>query len=217
MIIINTALSDLKRKVHQGSGDEWVVLGLAASAFLSIYVTAAAMLFAVIYLIKEKRLKDVMFTLPGIKYLWALCTLGVIVALAYGNDVGALVALLLGVIFLIGAFARSVMTRILFDRIVRASCAASLVSFAVAFMQYMTFESDQSRIYSVFFNANYYATVIEIIVLFAVYQLFRAVNWKQRGFYAVVIALNATGLYFSGCRTAMLAICAAVSLMLLPL
>ncbi|MDD5017362.1 MAG: O-antigen ligase family protein [Eubacteriales bacterium] len=213
--IIRTVFSSLKRKAYQYSVDEWVVLGLAVSAFLSIYVAAAAMLFVVIYLIKEKRLKGVAFTAPGIKYLWALCTLGVIVALANGNKAGALVALLLAIIFLIGAFARSVMTRALFDKVVDASCAASIISFAVALIQYVIFGGDMNRVCSVFINPNYYAAVIEIVVLFAVYKLVRTGNWKLRGFYTVTIALNIVGLYFSGCRTAVVALCAAVSLMLI--
>jgi O-antigen ligase len=172
------------------------------------------MLFVVAYLIKEKRLKSVASTTPGIQYLWALCTLGVVAALVNDNEVGMLIAMLLAVFFLIGAFARSIMTRMLFDKVILVSCAASLFSFAVAFIQYVTYKGDLNRVCSVFINANYYAAVIEIVVLFALYKLCRAENREQRGFYAIVIALNAVGLFFSGCRTAVFALCAAVSLML---
>jgi|AGTN01.2.fsa_nt_gi Lipid A core - O-antigen ligase and related enzymes len=213
--IISVATRDLKRKINQYSVDERVILVLAVSVFISIYVTAAAMLFVFVYLIKEKRLKSVASATPGIKYLWALCTLGAAAALANDNEAGMLIAVLLAVIFFVGAFARSVMTRMLFDKIIEVSCAASIFSFAVAFIQHVTYEGDINRACAAFMNANYYAAVIEIVVLFAVYKLCRAGDRKQRGFYAMVIALNAVGLYFTGCRTAVFALCAAVLLMLL--
>jgi O-antigen ligase len=98
---------------------------------------------------------------------------------------------------------------------IEVSCAASIFSFAVAFIQYLAYEGDIDRACSVFINANYYAAVIEIVVLFAAYQLFKPGNRKQKSFYAFVIALNSIGLYFSGCRTAVFALGAALALMFL--
>ena len=173
------------------------------------------MLLVFVYLVKGKRLKSVAVTTPGIKCLWALCTLGVVAAIANGNGVGAAIAVLLAVYFFTGAFARSVMTRMLFDKIIEVSCAASIFSFIIALIQYVTYQGDLDRASSVFINANYYAAVIEIVVLFAVYKLFRPGNRKQRAFYAAVIAINAGGLYFTGCRTAVFVLFAAVSLIIL--
>lgn len=172
-------------------------------------------MFAVIYLIKEKRLESVALNTPGIKYLWVLCALGFVSAVVNNNDAGTIVAILLAAFFLVGAFARSVMTRRLFDSIVKVSCAASLFTFAVALIQYVTNNGDVDRACSVFINANYYAAVTEIIVLFAAYRLFSAESVKQKGFYALVIALNSIGLYLTGCRAGLFALCAAVLLMLL--
>ena len=212
---IRTVFRSLKERINWYSVDERVVLVLAISAFITIYAAAAAMLLVVVYMVKGKRLKSVVSKTPGIKYLWALCAIGVIAALINDNVVGALVAVLLAVFFLIGAFARSVMTRRLFDKVVEVSCAASLFSFAVALIQYVTYQGNMDRACSVFINANYYAAVIEIVILFAIYKLFRPGNRRQRAFYAAVIAANAAGLYFTGCRTAVFVLFAAVSLMLL--
>ena len=43
-------------------------------------------------------------------------------------------------------------------------------------------------------------------------QLLNAQNRKQSGFYAAVVVFNAFGLYFSGCRTAVFAVVAALSI-----
>ncbi len=173
------------------------------------------MLFTISYLTIKKRLKNVVSSIPGINYLWALCVLGIVAALKNGNDIGAMFAVFLAAFFLIGAFVRSVMTRRLFDKIIETSCAASIFAFAVALVQFVAFEGFNDRTCSVFINANYYAAVIEIVVVFAVYKLIRAESRTQKNFYSFVIALNAVGLYFSGCRTAVFALFASISLMLL--
>ena len=213
--IIRTIRTTLKENIKRYSVDEQVVLGLTISVFISIYVTVAAMIFVVLYLIKRKRLKSVSFATAGTKYIWMLCILGVVAAFINDNGIGILFTMLLAVYILIGAFARSVMNRRLFDSIIKTSCVVSLLSFAIALIQYATFGGYADRVCSVFVNANYYAAVIEIVVLFAVYKLCRAKDPKQRGFYAVVVAMNAVGLYFTGCRAAIFVLFATISLMLL--
>ena len=208
-------MSSFRERINSYSVDEKVVLGLVISVFISIYATAAMILFSAIYLIMSQRLKNIVLTTPGIKYIWVLCILGVVAALANNNGVGMLLGMLLALFFLMGAFARSVMTSRFFDKIIFASCAASIFSFAVALIQYVTFNGHPYRVCSVFVNANYYAAVIEMVVLFAVYKLCRVENRKQRGFYTIVIAMNVVGLSFSGCRTAVFVLIVSVSLMLL--
>lgn len=181
----------------------------------------AAMLFIVIYVIKEKRLKSVLSGTPAIKYLGVLCVLAFITSFVNNNEAGTLAAMILSVFFLVAAFARSVMTRNLFDKIVEVSCILSLFSFIVTLVQYVIDYSNlinygiPFRVCSVFLNANYYAAVIETLVLFAIYQLGRVKTTKQKGLYAAVIILNSLGLYLTGCRTAVFALCAAALLMLL--
>lgn len=210
--IFSAVFCKLNGNACEYSADERVILGLAMSVFISIYVTVAAMLFVVVYLIKRKRLKSVIFNSPGIKYLWALCALGIAAAVANKNEAGILIALLMAVFFIVGAYARSVMTRALFDDMIEVSCAASIFSFAVAFIQV---SADPGRGCSVFINANYYAAVIEIVVLFAVYQLCRVKDRAQRSLYIIVVTVNLAGLYITGCRTAVFALFAAVAVMLL--
>lgn len=187
-------------------------MGLGISVFLSIYITVAAMVLIIIYLIWVQKLKDVALYTPGIQYLWALCALGIVAAYENNNTVGVLIALALVGCFIVGAFARSVMTRTLFDKFAAVSCGASVFSFAVALIQYLIYSE---RISSVFINANYYAAITEIVVLLAVYKLFNAQGFWKKGFYTAVILLNIAGLYLSGCRTAVFALFAAVSLMLM--
>ena len=187
---------------------------MGISVFLSIYATIAAMVLTVVYLFWGQRLKGVALYTPGIQYLWVLCALGMVAAYENNNVIGALIAVALAGGFLIGAFARSVMTRALFEKLAAVICGASLLAFAVALAQYLVSDDELTRISSVFINANYYATVIEIVVLLAVFKLFGAGNIRKKVFYAVVIVMNSAGLYLSGCRTAVFALFTAISLML---
>jgi len=172
------------------------------------------MVLTVVYLIWTRRLKSAALYTPGIQYLWALCALALIAAIENNNTIGAWIAAALAGAFLIGAFIRSVMTRALFEKLTAALCVASMIAFAAALIQYLTYDATQ-RISSVFTNANYFAAVSEMIVLLGIYKYFRAESAKQKGFYAAVIVMNTASLYLSGCRTAIFVLLAAVSLMLL--
>jgi O-antigen ligase len=211
--IIRKAFKNAKTKILSYTAAR-VTLILAISCFISVYAAAAAILLVVIRLIQTRRLIWVASMTPGIDCLWALCALGAVSALVNDNPTGIWVAALMAVFFLAGAYLRSVMTRALFDRVVKACCAASLISAAAAFVQYAIHHSATDRATSVFLNANYYAAAIEMAVLFAVYQLCKPQSRGGKAFYAVVIVLNALALHFSGCRTAVFALCAAVALTL---
>ncbi len=189
-------------------------MGLGLSVFLSIYVTIAAMVLTIVYMIWAQRFKGVALYTPGIQYLWALCALGIVAAYDNNNTVGTLITVALAGSFLVGGFARSVMTRTLFDKLAAVICGASLLAFVVALAQYLIGADPIKRISSVFINANYYAAVTEMIVLLAIYKIYRAEGFRKKVFYAAVIMINSVGLCLSGCRTGMFALFAAASLML---
>ena len=71
------------------------------------------------------------------------------------------------------------------------------------------------RASSTFLNANYYATIIEFIVIAAVYKLINQTTAKQRLFYALTIVVNIFGLYLCDCRTAFIVIACSTAILLL--
>lgn len=197
------------------STDEIAVLGLMLSIFISLYATAVAMLLVLVYLKRQSRLRGVFGSVSGANYVWALCALGFFIAYIYQNMSGMLIALGMGLIFYMAVYVRSVMTRSLFEKMLNLGCFASIFAFIVALVQCLVSGGVQFRPASVFENANYYATVVEFVVLFCVYKLCAGQDRKHKVYYGLVIAVNLTGLYLSNCRTAIFVLAVAVPLMLL--
>lgn len=110
----------------------------------------------------------------------------------------------------------------------------SLVAALVAIIQYfiilhrfnidgfelIIFNTPKNRVDSFYFNANYYAMMIEFWVGIAFYKILRLtqeehVNFKKIGGYCIIILINLFTLVLSGCRTAWPAMLAGLAIMLL--
>ena len=74
----------------------------------------------------------------------------------------------------------------------------------------------ENRLNSVFYNANYYAMMIEFIAVCTVYKFFTVKNDLKRSiFYVIVGFLNLFMLYMTGCRAGYVAIAGAICLFLI--
>ena len=70
------------------------------------------------------------------------------------------------------------------------------------FMMLVIEDSPKNRVNSTFFNANYYAMMIEFLVLICVYKMMQVKTKRRIIFYIVTILANLFALYLTGCRTA---------------
>jgi hypothetical protein len=122
------------------------------------------------------------------------------VPLFYKNYYGLLVGLLLDFYFIIALYARSFMTTKLFMRIGDICCSMSIFCAIVGITQRLT--GAYARVPSVFFNANFYAYIIELVIIVAVYRLLTNKNYKL--FYLFTIAVNITMIFLTDCRSAWL-------------
>ncbi len=205
-------LSDIKQKY---SVEEWVVIGVVLSIFVSLYITCAAVVGAFIYLTKTGRLKDAIVKVSGSLYLIAFCGLSILVSAYYLNWHGILIGLGMSMIFGFAMFVRTVMTKSLLESILKMCCIASIFSCGVAVIQQLAMAGDSSyRASSTFYNANYYATIIEFVVIFCSYKLMQENTRKQKLLYIVTIFVNVIGLYLCDCRTVWVALIAGVIIML---
>ncbi len=126
-----------------------------------------------------------------------------------------LIAVAMAVIFLIAMYVRSVMTRALFEKIIDVSIMASIYCFGVAIFQQLIHWGDNYRADSTFFNANYYATIIEFVILFCVYRLFSDSPMKRKVYHSAIILINIFGLYLCDCRTAFIVLAFSVMVMMI--
>lgn len=217
MFIIAYIMKRYKKMINCYSRDELMVFAIVFSAFLSVYAVMACALFVFLHLVYQKRLSLLLRQYSCSKYLLAFCALSFLVSLVYGNLQGTLIALGMCLIFIISLFMRRVMTKWLFEKSIDLACFASLICFAIALSQHFLMASDpEYRATSTMMNANYYAAVIEIIILMCVYRLLgKRLDKTRRWFYCLVIAANAGGLLLCGCRTTMITVLAVVPVFML--
>ncbi|MEG0315163.1 MAG: O-antigen ligase family protein [Erysipelotrichaceae bacterium] len=202
---------------------------VTASIFLPFYLTCTALLATVIYLIATKKIIGVINDIPRSRWLLGFCVFGGIVSLVMGNYLGALcsVGILLICIFVL--YYRTIIDKRLFRVLIHIICLCSMFNFAFAVLEYYSIvhslgyrflslniaDDPAFRVNASFFNANYYAMIIEFVVICCAYKLLEFRSWQRHFYYLLIIACNLFALYLCGCRTAWPAIIVALPIMLL--
>lgn len=205
---------------NQFSKEERLLIYCVISLFLPCYICVMFMAFIVFYLLYTHRLQPCFKNIKSGKYLMLFCILSEITSLIHQNWLGALLTLAIPVIFCIIIFYMNHSSKHFFEVLLDILIFMSILAAIYGLMEYImilnrmnvdTFEiiifnKPHDRINSVFFNANYYAMMIEFFVLMCFYKAFNLSlslkNLKSIFYYTVVIALNLFMLYLTGCRSA---------------
>lgn len=190
--------------------DEKAVLLLVASAFISVYAigVCASVLFA--RLLINGGIGRMFRSVKG-SGLLLLFGIGAIAAsAAHGGWFEIAVALGIFIALIVLVFIRRVMTPRLMDGVIDLCCFLSIISFLVGLAQLLFIVKGEfgHRFESVFYNPNFYATIIEAVTLMALYRLIRpgGQSRRKRGYYAMVMAVNLMGLGICQSRTAFVVI-----------
>lgn len=219
----------LHRKLDGYSTEEYMIMLVVSCIYLPFYCSLIAVVLVLLYLLIKGRIKEILRQFPTAKYALFFSCLTGIVSVFHENYLGALCSLGLFVVFLFVFFFRSIISKRLFELIVDASCIVSLFCFGWALLEYysiiqsldyeffdLTIADDPFyRVNSTFFNANYYAMMVEFLILMCVYKMMEAKSLHRIVFYIVTICCNLLGLYLSGCRTAWVPFVVTVPLMFL--
>lgn len=202
--------------------------------FLPFYITLIIHAIELIILLKRGELVEAYKKTSASYFILFFCALLAIVSLFYQNYLGILVTV--GILML-GSFAvyyRQHISAESFEFFMDTTLILSLVAALVAIIQYfiilhrfnidgfelIIFNTPKNRVDSFYFNANYYAMMIEFWVGIAFYKILRLtqeehVNFKKIGGYCIIILINLFTLVLSGCRTAWPAMLAGLAIMLL--
>ncbi len=204
------------RFLGNSTRDERMILLIVISIFMPVYVTMASIIYVIVDLAVHHRLKTVVTETAGLFYLIAFSVVSFFISALYSNWQGILIAAGMCAIFIIAAYMRMIMTRSFFEKLIDLCCDMSLFAFLIALVQTYIYGASVSdyRAASTFINPNYYATMIEIVVLFCSYKLLRGKHSRSRNYYLFVIAVNLAGLSISDCRTALLVLLVAMPVML---
>lgn len=206
-----------------------MIMGVVCSIFLPYVFSLAVILGVIGYLIWKRKLSDIVRQYPKSNYVLIFCVLTGITSLVFENYLGAVCSLGILVVFLFILFYRTKVTARLFELIVDACCIISLFCFVWALMEYYSIvqtldynffnfvvvDEPEYRVNSTFFNANYYAMMIEFLILMCVYKMMNAKTLRRILFYLITIGCNLLALYLSGCRTAWVPFLITIPLMFL--
>lgn len=204
------------RKLDGFTIDDYVIIFASASIFFPYVFTIAAMLIVIAYLAFSRKLRWVMTSVPKAKYIYIFLAMIFGLSIINGNMLGALCTIGIFVIFITIFYYRLVITKRLFEFIMDACCIVSwlCVLYAVVeyyhiaqalqipFFEFTVVDSPIYRINSTFFNANYYAMMIEFLILICIYKMMKVRSFRRVAYYVITILSNLFALYLSGCRTA---------------
>lgn len=160
-----------------------------------------AALLTAVYILAGKERRAALFRDPVSLRLPILWGILLISPLMNGNYYGILCGFLFDLYLLIALWLRSIMTVDLVGKLCDIACAASIVCALEAVAQYFIAGPDRES--SFFWNANFYAFVIELVIILAFYRFYSA--GRGRWLYLAVVALNIGALLLTGCRSAWIA------------
>lgn len=171
--------------------------------------------------------------IPKSRYILYFCILSAVVSLFYQNYPGIVCSIGLAVVLSFVVYYRVHITSELFEFITQLIIVLSVLaalyglieyigilnSFNIDTVEIIIFNRPQDRINSFFFNANYYAMMIEFFVCLTFYKILKIKNffheYKMFFYYVSVIVINLFMLVLTACRTAWPALAGAIIIMLI--
>lgn len=223
-------LSNVKKELQGLSGEDKVIVWTLISMFLPFFVTVPAVIFAFFYMIKEGRLQTVMKKTPFGYTIAFFLVLTLVVSLCYRNWWGVGLGILLGMVIMVLMYYRTLVNHAMFDLIVRIAVFLMCLCAVYALFEYayriivmldwdiMALPIPSKRQYRIrvgFFNANYYAMMIEFTILLCLYKIQGKGSKASKLYYLCAMLLQAFILYLTGSRTGMVAAVGGIGIMIL--
>lgn len=211
------------------SPDALLIIAIFVSMFFPFYICGPLLLIEFLYLLYTKKAIVAFKSTPKIIYLLFFLGLSAIVSLIYQNWVGLLTVGGLLIATTLMVYYRQHITPDLFELVLDI-----FIVFSVFWALYGLFEQTQilhrlgvdhfslkvysrreNRLNSVFFNANYYAMMLEFLVMTIFYKILTTKDKRKIIIYVLIGLLNLFMLYMTGCRTALIAIAGAMLIFLI--
>ena len=206
----------LKETFCKMTKEEKMIFMVVVSIFLPFYITVIVLLGTLFYLAWDKQLVSAVRQVPRSKFAIGFCLLAVIISACYQNWLGVLCSFGILVLLLFVFFYRTRITKTFFEFLLNVCCVMSVVCVVWGFIEYAEIahrldfsvwsfqvnDEPENRVHVGFFNANYYAMMLEFVILICIYKITQCAMFKHAIKYIAVILLNMMMLYLTGCRTA---------------
>lgn len=206
-------------KSHFTHNQRYIVVAIF-SMFLPFYMCGAVLIFLTLRLLMKGEIQEAYRNIPKSQFILYFCGLSFVVSLFYQNYYGAICSIGLLVVLSFMLYYRMHITSELFEFITNCIVVMSvfaalfglieyvniLNSFNIDQVEIIIFNRPQDRINSFFFNANYYAMMIEFFVCITFYKILKIQDikkeYKKFIYYVCVILINLFLLVLTACRTA---------------
>ena len=204
-----------ERKIIGYSTNQYFIIFVVCSMFLPYYIGFIAMGIVCIYLITTKQLKNIIQKTPKGSMVIVFSIYTTCVSFYHGNNIGMIQGVGLLFIGMFIMFYRENVDERLFTCIIDICCLASICCFMWGILEYLSIidrlgqdfsdliveNSPKNRVNSTFYNANFYAQVIQFFVLMCIYKILNTKKKHRIIFYTITILCNLFALYLTGCRT----------------
>lgn len=201
---------------------EKLIILLSISLFLPYELTIGYVIFLGIYTlvinIRNKSFKTLLKKTPYGLVLLILDVYFIIVSFVVGNWLGLLISIALFLVFFTYFYYRQYLTLKLFNLVVDVMIFMSVISVGYSIIEQLFYaqelgsvlnffdiaNSPKYRVHAFYFNANFYALMIAMVILLCVYKLLSLNEHSRNNYirYIIVIALNLFALFLTGSRLA---------------
>lgn len=219
-------------KTHFTHHQRYIIVAIF-SMFLPFYMCGGILIFLTLRLLWKGEIQEAYRQIPKSRFIIYFSLLSAIVSLFYQNYYGFVCSIGILVILSFVLYYRIHIDSRLFEYITNCIIVLSIFAALYGLIEYigilnsynidqfeiMIFNRPQDRINSVFFNANYYAMMIEFFVCLTFYKILKIkdikLEWKKFIYYVAVIGLNLFVLLLTACRTAWPALAGGILIMLI--
>ncbi|MCI9131710.1 O-antigen ligase family protein [Thomasclavelia cocleata] len=211
------------------SKEQLMIILTALSLSTPFYICVPFLLLETLYLLYTKKIINAFKSTPKSKYLIIFMILTLVISLIYRNWIGVGCVVLIFIFISLMLYYRKYINEEVFELILDMLIALSILWAIYGLYEQLqilnrlgydhftlkVFSRRENRLNSVFFNANYYAMMIEFIIMMIGYKIFGTKELKKQVYYFITVCINFFLLYMTGCRTAFIATAVAMLVFLI--
>ncbi|RYC97351.1 O-antigen ligase family protein [Facklamia hominis] len=223
-------LKSLFSNVSSLSTDEKVFLLTSFAILLPYYICGPVIIMATIYL-TIRHWKDLISDISQLRYLLIFVIYAIAVALYYRNYLGILLPLAFGIFGLFFLIYKQLVTARLYRWNLKIFTWGSILLAFYAFGHYVNqvlragydlmyifkYQNLQTRAQATVFNPNYYGLLIAMVLVMAIYLIFKSRSTSERILSYIAIFMNLIALILTGSRWSIPTVFLGVVMMVLAL
>ncbi len=173
-----------------------LVVILTVSVFLPVYITVSAIVASFLYIVCNKSRLKSLIEVQHINLLIILAVLLLVIPLYYKNYYGFLCGILFIIFIVLEIYISKFMSSEILNLACDICCGMSLICIFASIIQ-KVFENQQ-RVEGLTYNPNFYAYIIELVVVICFYKIATS---KKSFIYIFIAVANMIALCFTGCRS----------------